>query len=87
MSSCSVTSALSIGQVAFAFALCLRRTERISPAFVRVALKSPAFEDLGIDGPTPDSNGLPRPTGQLPGIHAQPEEWYPHGHAGGHHVT
>ncbi|MCW2806837.1 MAG: siderophore-interacting protein [Marmoricola sp.] len=55
----------------------VRRTERISPAFVRVTLESPTFEDLGIGGfDTRFKMVLPGPTGQLPEIPAQAEQWY-----------
>ena len=55
----------------------VRRTQRISPAFVRVTLESPAFEDLGIDGfDTRFKMVFPGPTGQLPAIPEQPEQWY-----------
>lgn len=55
----------------------VRRTQRISPAFLRVTLESPAFKDLGTDGfDTRFKMVFPGPTGQLPAIPAQPEQWY-----------
>src|SRR3712207_5880389 len=57
----------------------VRRTERISPAFMRVTLESPAFEELGSDGfDTRFKMVFPGPTGQLPEIPEEPEEWYAH---------
>lgn len=55
----------------------VRRTERLSPAFVRVILESAAFRDLGIDGfDTRFKLVFPGPTGELPGIPAEAEDWY-----------
>ena len=55
----------------------VRRTERISPAFVRVALESAAFGALGIEGfDTRFKIVLPGPTGELPVIPERPEDWY-----------
>ena len=55
----------------------VRRTERISPAFVRVTLESPAFVDLGIEGfDTRFKMVFPGPTGDLPPLPGSPQDWY-----------
>jgi NADPH-dependent ferric siderophore reductase len=55
----------------------VRHSERLSPAFVRVTLESPSFEELGIDGfDTRFKMVFPGATGELPGIHEEPEGWY-----------
>lgn len=57
----------------------VRRTERISPAFVRVVLESPAFVDLAPDEgyDTRFKVVFPGPTGLLPPIPAAVEDYYP----------
>ena len=55
----------------------VRAAERLSPAFVRVTLRSPAFVDLGIEGfDTRLKMVFPGPTGELPPLPESPEEWY-----------
>lgn len=55
----------------------VRRTERLSPAFVRVTLESGAFSDLGVEGfDTRFKMVFPGPTGELPGTPERPEDWY-----------
>lgn len=55
----------------------VRRVERVSPAFVRVALSAPAFADLGIEGfDTRFKLIFPGPTGELPPSTPTPEQWY-----------
>lgn len=51
--------------------------ERVSPAFVRVALSSPAFAELGVEGfDTRFKLVLPGPSGALPEVPTVPEQWY-----------
>lgn len=55
----------------------VRRVERLSPAFVRVALGSPAFTDLGVDGfDTRFKIVFPNAEGALPEIPGRAEQWY-----------
>jgi NADPH-dependent ferric siderophore reductase len=55
----------------------VRRVERLSPAFVRVALGSPAFTDLGVDGfDTRFKIVFPNAAGALPEIPERAEQWY-----------
>lgn len=57
----------------------VRRSERISPAFVRVTLESPSFGDLGREGfDTRLKLVLPGPSGELPPLWERPEDWYAH---------
>jgi NADPH-dependent ferric siderophore reductase len=57
----------------------VRRTERISPAFMRVVLESPAFVDLAPDEgyDTRFKVVFPGPTGLLPPIPQAAEDYYP----------
>lgn len=55
----------------------VHRAQRLSPAFVRVALESEAFVDLAdAELDTRFKMIFPGPTGELPLIPEQPDEWY-----------
>ena len=55
----------------------VRRSERLSPAYVRVTLESAAFDQLGIEGfDTRFKMVFPGPAGELPAIPEQPQAWY-----------
>jgi NADPH-dependent ferric siderophore reductase len=67
----------SIGPTVLIAQARVQATERLSPAFVRVALESPAFVDLGVEGfDTRLKLVFPGPTGSLPPIPDSPEAWY-----------
>ena len=67
----------SIAPTVLVTAARVRRVQRVSPGFVRVALASPSFADLGVEGfDTRFKMIFPGPTGELPSLPPAPEAWY-----------